>query len=57
MTLKKLCQILVEQHFNSFKYTFFDHTVNEWDSLSNHMRESNSIVAFKGNVLSCMKNY
>ena len=57
MTLRKLCQILVEQHFNSFKYTFFDHTVNEWDSLSNHMRESNSIVAFKGNVLSCMKNY
>ena len=57
MTLKKLCQILVEQRFNSFKYTFFDHTVNEWDSLSNHMRESNSIVVFKGNVLSCMKNY
>ena len=37
---------------NSFKYSFFNRIVNEWNSLPNHIREVNCIATFKRNVFS-----
>ena len=41
---------------NGVKYSFFNCIVDEWNSLPNHIRESNSIEAFKNNVLSFIKD-
>ena len=41
---------------DGFKYSFFNRIVNEWNSLPNHIRESNSIATFKKNVSSFIKN-
>ena len=40
---------------NGLKYTFFNRIFDEWNSLPNHIRESNSIETFKKNVLSLIK--
>ena len=41
---------------DSFKYSFFNRVLNEWNDLPNHIRESNSIATFKRNVLSFIKD-
>ena len=41
---------------NGLKNRFFNRIVDEWNSLPNHIRESNSIKTFKNNVLSFMKD-
>ena len=55
MTHRTLFQILVELT-DTFKYSFFNRIVNEWNGLPNHIRESNSIATFKKNVLSLIKD-
>ena len=35
---------------NGLKYSFFNHIVDEWNSLPNHIREENSTETFKKNV-------
>ena len=35
---------------------FFNHIVDEWNSLPNHIRESNSIETFKNNIISFGKD-
>ena len=42
---------------NGFKYSFFNRIVDEWNSLPNHIRESNSVETLKKNVLSFIKDY
>ena len=41
---------------NSFKYSFFNRIVDETNSLTNYIRESNSIETFKKDVLSFIKD-
>ena len=41
---------------NGFKYSIFNRVVHEWNSLPNHIRESNSIAAFKRNVLNFIED-
>ena len=41
---------------DGFKYSFFNHVVDEWNGLTNHIRESNSIATFQRNVLSFIKD-
>ena len=48
MTHRTLLQILVG--------ILVELTVDEWNSLPNHIRESNSIATFKRNVLSFIKD-
>ena len=50
MTHRTLFQILVE--LRVLKNSFFNHVVDEWNGIPNHIRESNSIATFKRNVLS-----
>ena len=40
---------------DGLKYSFFNRIVDEWNSLPNHISESNSIETFKNNVLGFMK--
>ena len=47
----------LEKHpVTSLLIVFLNRIVNEWNGLSNHIRESNSITAFKKNVLSFIKD-
>ena len=41
---------------NGFKYNCFNRIVNEWNSLPNNIRESNSIETVKRNVLTFIKD-
>ena len=41
---------------NGFKYSFFNRIVDETNSLTNYIRESNSIETFKKDVLSFIKD-
>ena len=42
---------------NRLKYSFFfNHIVDEWNSLPNHIRESNNFETFKNNVFSFIKD-
>ena len=50
MTHRTLSQILAELMVSNI--AFFNRIVDEWNSLPNNIRESNSIETFKINVLS-----
>ena len=52
MTHRTLFQILVELMVLNIVFL----TVDEWNGLPNHIRESNSIATFKRNVLSFIKD-
>ena len=54
MTHRTLSQILAE--LTVLNIVFFNRIVDEWNSLPNHIRESNSIKTFKKNVLSFIKD-
>ena len=51
---QELVQILAEVMV--LNIVFFNRIVDEWNSLPNHIRESNSIETFKNNVLSFIKD-
>ena len=48
-----MSQILAELMVSNI--VFFKRIVDEWNSLPNHISESNSIETFKNNVLGFMK--
>ena len=54
MTHRALSQILAELMASNI--VFFNRIVDEWNSLPNHIRESNSIETFNNNVLGFMKD-
>ena len=54
MTHETLFQILVE--LMVLNIVFFNSAMDEWNGLPNHIRESNSIVTLKRNVLSFIRD-
>ena len=54
MTHRTLSLILAELMVSNL--VFFNRIADEWNSLPNHIRESNSIEVFKKNILSLIKD-
>ena len=56
MTHRTLSQILAELTSLNKVFFFSNRIVDEWNSLPNNVRESNSIETLKNNVLSSIKD-